>query len=368
MTFNGWVRTNPTLSLTEASMKIWLRDRQAILWTFFLPLILIVVFGILDFGSFGGVDLGVIDRAGSDTSRGLLTNIRSLETFDISDTGTEAEERKALLAGDRDLVLIIGPDFGKTDRSGQRNVTVLYNQGQPREAQAGQTIIQQVLDEITFADTAVSSRFRIDAQAVNSRNLRFIDFLLPGLIGMSIMQMSLFSVAFTFVQMKNRGILRRLLATPARPASFLVAQVVTRLMVSLLQTLVLLGIAVIFFDVNIAGSLGAILVLALIGGTVFISLGFAISGWAKSEEVAAPLANIVALPMMFLSGVFFPRDALPGGLSAFADFLPLSFLADALRAVTVDGEVLWSQWGEVAGLAVWMTISFFIAVRLFRWE
>lgn len=368
MTFNDWVRTNPTVSLTEASMKIWLRDRQAILWTFFLPLILIVVFGILDFGSFGGIHIGVIDRAGNDRSLGLLTNIRSLETFDISDTGTEAEERKALSDGDRDLVLIIGPDFGKTDRVGQREVTVLYNQGQPREAQAGQTIVQQILDEMTFADTAPSSRFRIDAQAVDSRNLRFIDFLLPGLIGMSIMQMSLFSVAFTFVQMKNRGILRRLLATPARPASFLAGQVVTRLMVSLLQTLVLLGIAVIFFDVNIAGSLGAILVLALIGGTVFISLGFAISGWARSEEVAAPLANIVALPMMFLSGVFFPREALPGGLSAVADFLPLSFLADALRAVTVDGEVLWSQWGEVAGLAAWMTISFFIAVRLFRWE
>ena len=368
MTFNNWVRTNPTLSLTRASMKIWLRDRQAILWTFFLPLILILVFGILDFGSFGGVHLGIVDRAGNDTSRGLLENIRDLKTFDISDDTTEAEERQALLDGDRDLVLIIGPDFGATDLPGQREVTVLYNQGQAREAQAGQTIVQQVLDEMTFADADVSNRFRIDARPVNSRNLRFIEFLLPGIIGMSIMQMSLFSVAFTFVQMKNRGILRRLLATPVRPASFLFAQVATRLMVSLLQTLVLVGVAVIFFDVKVVGSLGAILVLALIGGTVFISLGFAISGWARSEEVAAPLANLIALPMMFLSGVFFPRDALPGGLSAVADYLPLSFLTDALRAVAVDGEVLWSQWGEVAGLAVWMAVSFYIAVRLFRWE
>ena len=316
----------------------------------------------------GGVDLGVIDRARNDTSRGLLANIRELDTFDIANDTTEVEEREALLDGDRDLVLIIEPGFGETDRPGQREVTVLYNQGQAREAQAGQTIVQQVLDELTFADNSISTRYRINAQPVNSRNLRFIDFLLPGIIGMSIMQMSLFSVAFTFVQMKNRGILRRLLATPARPASFVFAQVTTRLMVSLLQTLVLVGVAVLFFDVKLAGSLGAILVLALIGGTVFISLGFAISGWARSEEVAAPLANIIALPMMFLSGVFFPRDALPGGLSAVADFLPLSFLADSLRAVAVDGEVLWAQWGEVAGLAVWMAISVFIAVRLFRWE
>ena len=101
---------------------------------------------------------------------------------------------------------------------------------------------------------------------------------------------------------------------------------------------------------------------------VFVSLGFAVSGWAKNEEVAAPIANIIALPMMFLSGVFFPRDAMPEPLRAVADFLPLSYLADALRNVAVDGASLWSQWENVLGLTVWLVVTFFIAVRLFRWE
>ena len=135
-----------------------------------------------------------------------------------------------------------------------------------------------------------------------------------------------------------------------------------------MQTLVLVGLAVLAFDVHLEGNLGFMLLLALLGGGVFVSMGFAVSGWAHTEDVAAPVANAIALPMMFLSGVFFPRDALPGGLSAVADYLPLSFLTDALRAVAVDGEVLWSQWGEVAGLAVWTAVSFYIAVRLFRWE
>ena len=232
----------------------------------------------------------------------------------------------------------------------------------------GQSVIRQLLDEMTFALRNVPNRFIIEAQPVESRNLRFIDFLMPGIVAMSIMQMGLFSVAFTFVQMKNRGILRRLRATPVHPGSFLFGQVVTRLTVSILQTLVLIGVAVGLFNVQVAGNLASVLLLALLGGGVFVSLGFAVSGWARSEDVAAPIANVIALPMMFLSGVFFPRSAMPGALESVTDFLPLTYLIEALRNVAIDGEVLWAQGWNVLGLAVWLVITFVLAIKLFRWE
>ena len=361
-------QTNPTISLTRASMKIWFRDRQAIFWTFFLPLVLISVFGLLDFGAFRTVDLGIIDRADNDASRKLIGDVRALDTFDISDDLSEEEEREELLGGERDLVLIIEPGFGEAQSPVQRQVTVIYNQGRAQESAAGQTIIQHVLDEITFAEGNISERYSIEPIPVDSRNLKFIDFLMPGVVAMSIMQMGLFSVAFSFVQLKSRGVLRRLQATPILPASFIFAQVFTRLSVSILQTLVLVGLAVVAFDVHLEGNLGIMLVLALLGGGVFVSMGFAVSGWARTEDVAAPVANAIALPMMFLSGVFFPRDAMPEPLRAVADFLPLSYLVDALRNVAVDGSSLWSQWENVLGLTVWLAVTFFIAVRLFRWE
>ena len=361
-------QTNPTISLTRASMRIWFRDRQAIFWTFFLPLVLISVFGLLDFGAFRTVDLGIIDRADNDASRKLIGDIRALDTFDISDDLSEEEEREELLDGERDLVLIIEPGFGEAPSPVQRRVTVIYNQGRAQESAAGQTIIQHVLDEITFAEGNISERYSIEPIPVDSRNLKFIDFLMPGVVAMSIMQMGLFSVAFSFVQLKSRGVLRRLQATPILPASFIFAQVFTRLSVSILQTLVLVGLAVVAFDVHLEGNLGIMLLLALLGGGVFVSMGFAVSGWARTEDVAAPVANAIALPMMFLSGVFFPRDAMPEPLRAAADFLPLSYLTDALRNVAVDGASLWSQWENVLGLTVWLAVTFFIAVRLFRWE
>ncbi len=362
------LQTNPTLSLTRASMRIWFRVRQAIFWTFFLPLVLISVFGLLDFGAFRTVDLGIVDRANNDASQKLIADVRALGTFDISDDLSEEEEREALLDGDRNLLLIIEPGFGEGQSPAQRRVTVIYNQGEPQESAAGQTIIQHLLDKITFAEGNISDRYKIDASPVDSRNLRFIDFLMPGVVAMSIMQMGLFSVAFSFVQLKSRGVLRRLKATPVLPASFIFAQVFTRLTISILQTLVLVGLAVLAFDVHLEGNLGVMVLLALLGGGVFISMGFAVSGWAGTEDVAAPVANAIALPMMFLSGVFFPRDAMPEPLRAVADFLPLSYLADALRNVAVDGASLWSQWENVLGLTVWLVVTFFIAVRLFRWE
>ena len=365
---NRLFQTNPTLSLTRASMRIWFRDRQAIFWTFFLPLVLISVFGLLDFGALRTVDLGIVDRANNDASRKLIDEAHALDTFDISNTLSEEEERAALLDGDRNLLLIIEPGFGEAESPVQRRVTVIYNEGESRESAAGQTIIQHVLDEMTFAEGNISERYRIDAQPADSRNLKFIDFLMPGVVAMSIMQMGLFSVAFSFVQLKSRGVLRRLQATPVLPASFIFAQVFTRLIVSILQTLILVGLAVSAFDVHLEGNLGFMLLLALLGGGVFVSMGFAVSGWARTEDVAAPVANAIALPMMFLSGVFFPREVMPEPLRAFADFLPLSYLADALRNVAVDGGSLWSQWGNVLGLTVWLAVTFFIAVRLFRWQ
>ena len=359
-------RTDPTLVLTVASLKMWFRDRQAIFWTFFLPLVLMVIFGVLNFGDLAAVDLGVVDEAHNDASRDLAANLEKIESFDLFNNGTKDQELEALSDGERDLVLIIPQNFAGP--GGPVTVQMFFDAGRTREAQVGQAIVHQILDEMTFAVTDVPSRFTIDAQPVDSRNLRFIDFLMPGIVAMSIMQMGLFSVAFSFIQLKSRGILRRLLATPVHPASFLFAQVFTRLTVSILQTLVLIGVAVAFFSVNIAGNMASILLLALLGGGVFVSLGFAVSGWARSEEVAAPIANIIALPMMFLSGVFFPRSIMPGALESVTGFLPLTYLIDALRNVAIDGELLWTQGWNILGLAVWLAITFLAAVRLFKWE
>lgn len=189
---------------------------------------------------------------------------------------------------------------------------------------------------------------------------------------MSIMQLGIFGVVFALVQYRQQGVLRRLKAAPVNPAQFLFAQISTRLSISVFQTLILLLVGMILFDLAVGDgdvvSWLLVIALALFGGILFVTMGLAISGVARTEEVAAPVTNLVSLPMMFLSGVFFPLDALPGVVTVVTQFLPLTFLADAIRAVVTDGSGITDIWSELAGLAAWSAIVFAAATRLFRWE
>ena len=364
--------TNPAIYLTWMSIRMWLRDRAALFWTFFLPMVIMIIFGLLNFGALGNVDLGIVDRAQNEASERFIEQARRTESLRIT-TGHEADELDSLANGRRDLVIILPENFGPdSDSPGAQwrplSIRVLYHASRPAESQVGLSLVQSGIDEMNFALTGAQRIVTLEPEAVAARDLGYIDFLMPGVIGMAIMQLGLFSVAFSFVTMKREGVLRRLLATPLNPATLLSAQVVTRLIVVLLQTLILAAIAVFIFRAEFAGNFFAVLLAAALGGAVFLALGFAVSGWARTEQQAAPLANIVSLPMMFLSGVFFPRDVLPGILQTVTDYFPLTFLVEAIRGMTVQGDSIITQWPNFLGMAVWFVLAFIIANRTFRWE
>ena len=353
----------PEIYLTWSTIKMWSRDRASLFWTFFLPLVIMVIFGLLNFGELGKVDLGIVDHAGNDASAQLLDGLSELDALRIT-AGEEGAERAALADGRRDVVVILPADFGQAGGA----VTALYHQGRASEYQVGIGIMRSAIAELNFAITGAERVVTLETQGVAARDLGYIDFLMPGVIGMSIMQLGLFSVAFSFVTMKREGVLRRLLATPLNPATLLVAQVVTRLIVVIVQTLILAGVAIFLFGAEFAGNFFAVLLAAALGGAVFLALGFAVSGWARSEQQAAPLANVVSLPMMFLSGVFFSRDVLPEILQRITDYLPLTYLVEAIRGMTVQGDSIVAQWPNFLGMAVWLVVAFVIANRTFRWE
>jgi ABC-2 type transport system permease protein len=207
----------------------------------------------------------------------------------------------------------------------------------------------------------------VDLQELPGRDLGYIDFLVPGMVALTIMQLGIFSVSFGFVQLKRTGALRRLFATPTSPTYFLGAQVTSRLIIGEAQVLILLGVGL-WFGLQLVGSVPLLLGVAALGSVVFLAMGFGVAGWAKNEDQAAPVANLISLPMTFLSGVFFPREAMPDVLQRITDFLPLTYLADALRKITNDGAGVADISTDLLGLTVWAGIAFLVALRLFRWE
>ena len=174
--------------------------------------------------------------------------------------------------------------------------------------------------------------FTIKQQSVKARNFRYIDFLLPGVIAMSIMQMSVFSVAFVFARYKEQGILKRLLATPMRPHQFVTANIITRLFMAVAQVALFIVLGVAYFHVPIVGAYWLLAVCVVMGALMFLGLGFTVSGLSKNIETVPVLANIVVFPMLFLGNVFFSAAKMPAWLRSVADYLPLTFLSSALRA------------------------------------
>jgi ABC-2 type transport system permease protein len=348
------------LKLMAASFKMFIRQREAIIWTILLPLFMVFLFSFVNFDGLGHVRVGIVNHS-QDTT--LVNVLRPIQALKIS-MGREDEELARLKKGERAMVLVIPASFQPV---GQDSLTLYLNAEKPQETQAGRLIVQRALDELVFRENHLP-RHTFRTELVNSRNLTYIDFLLPGIIAMSIMQSGVFGVAFGFVILKKRGILRRLLATPMRTNDFIIAQVSTRLLILMTQVLIMVGAGALFFNLHFIGSIFNMIIVGLLGGVVFLSIGFALSGISKSEDQVAPLANVITLPMLMLSGVFFSRSNLPGFAHVVTDFFPLTYLADGLRRIAIEGATLSGVLPQLLGLAVWSVITLFIAVKAFRWE
>ena len=348
------------IKLIIASLLMFLRQREAILWSLILPLFMVFLFSFVKFEDLGHLSVGVVNHSQDTTLVGLLRPIQMLNVYE----GQQEPELARLQRGDRVMVLVIPASF---QANGEGELMLYLNAEKAQEAQAGKMIVQRALDELVFQQNHLP-RHTLRTELINSRNLTYIDFLLPGILAMSIMQGGVFGVAFSFVILKKRGILRRLLATPMPTRDFILAQVCSRLFILMLQVLVMVGAGVLLFKLHFIGSIFNMLVVGVLGGTIFLALGFALSGISKSEDQVAPLANIITLPMMMLSGVFFSRANLPGFAHTITNFFPLTYLADGLRAIAIEGATLFDVKTQLLGLAVWAVITLFIAVKAFRWE
>ena len=347
-----------------ASVKMFVRNRLAVFFSLFLPLVIMLIFGVLNFEGGGSVSVGLVDEADTEVSRALVGAIESVDTFEVS-SGDRQSEQAALGEGERDMVTVIPVGWGETQDGPPLTAYVAASAQQ--SGQIGTLILNALVAQVLFGEQGGGAGPLVAVETVNARDLGYIDFLVPGILGLTIMQLGLFGVAFGFVQMKRTGALRRLFATPTPPGYFLSAQIASRLVLGLAQVGILLGIGM-AFGLNLVGSLALLLAVALLGAVIFLGMGFAVAGWAKNEDQAAPVANVISLPMMFLSGTFFPRDAMPDVLRGVTEFMPLTYLNHALRTIANEGAGPAEIGGDLLGMAIWAAIAFLVAVRLFSWE
>jgi ABC-type multidrug transport system permease subunit len=288
------------------------------------------------------------------------TKSRGQERFIVA-TSDAQTARNRLRTGKTDLVVTIK----QTSSSGvpdQREFEYLYDPTRPPSVIARETVDDSLERAAGRQDVASNHDELLDEPGG-----RYIDFLVPGLLGMSLMGGGLWGVGFVTVDLRMRKLLKRFLATPMKKSQFLGGIILSRMIFMVPEVIILLVFARYVFDVRIHGSLLDVLLLIVIGAAAFSGLGLLVASRARTIEAVSGLMNLVMLPMWMLSGIFFSSERFPDAAQPFIKALPLTPLNDMLRAVMLEGSSLVHHLPQIGILAAWGLVTFILGLRWFRW-
>ena len=338
------------------------REPEVVFWVFIFPLLLAAGLGIAFRNKPADItSVVVIDGAGA---RQMLAMLQSSGKGSPDKHSSEQSTVRATIL-DREAALK-GFHFGKFDLAIEANpdgsYTYYYDPARP----------ESVLSRAEIDAALQSAAGRKDAIATSSQSSsepgsRYIDFLIPGLLGMNLMNSGMWGVGFALVEMRQRKLLKRFVATPMRRSDFLLALTSSRLVLMVIEVGLLLGFGVLVFHMRVQGSILSVILLGSIGAVAFGGVGLLTACRAQKIESVSGLINLVMMPMWIFSGVFFSYDKFPAMAQPFIKALPLTALNDALRATIIEGASLGSQSARLLVLAIWGGVSFVLALRWFRW-
>jgi len=251
-------------------------------------------------------------------------------------------------------------------------VNVITSIANPGEAAGVLSLMNGIVDQANLREAGVNNPpITIARQELAGRQVRYIDFALPGQIGFALLSTAIFGTVFGLIYLKKALVLKRMFATPTRAITILLAQGGSRLIMALLQTLLILILGIVAFKFYMPHgwiTFVELLVLSVIALTAFLGFGYFMAGLVNDENAAGPMVNLVTLPQFLLSGTFFPIDNLPTWLQPVANVLPLSFFNAAVRKITTEGGDFSQTLPYILGLIIWGAVMYLLAAKTFKWE
>ncbi len=344
------IRYHPLRELLLVRLREFIREPEALFWVYGFPLLLAIGLGIA-FRNQSAERIFVDVQQDTGRAEKVAADLRKSPGF-LVEIHSAGECRQRLRLGKTSLVVIPAEPY-----------TYLFDPTRSESVLARQRVddaLQRAAGRRDSLDTA--------DEHVTEPGARYIDFLVPGLIGMNLMGSGLWGIGYVIVDMRVRKLLKRFVATPMKRADFLWSMIGARLVFMIPELLLVLGAGILLFGILIQGSFLAILVLCVLGALVFSGLGLLVASRAQRIETVSGLMNLIMLPMWLFSGIFFSPDRFPAILQPFVQALPLTQLNYALRAVILEGASLPSQFWRLIVLAAWGGGSFLLALRWFRWN
>ncbi len=344
-------RDHSLYQLTLARFRGFVREPEAVFWTFVFPILMASGLGIA-FRQRGPDKVHVGVLMASPRSDTLLRHLGS-DSGIVAQGFADSAGAKALRSGKIALLVVPGPN----------GVRYVYD---PARSEAGTA--KMVADRVIQTSAGRTDPIPITNSYISEKGSRYIDFVVPGLLGMNLMGSSIWGLGFAIVTARNQKLLKRMMATPMSRAQYLLSFLLSRLVFLVFEVVTLLAFAHFVFGVPLRGSLGVLGLVAIVGSISFGTLGLLLSSRATTTEGVSGLMNFVMLPMWIFSGVFFSSANFPAIAQPLIRLLPLTAVNDALRANMLEGATLAGVAPQLLILFVWMVVSFTAALKLFRWR
>ncbi len=344
---------HPIYHMTMARILEFLRQPDAVFWSYFFPVLMVLALGLaFSRRQESTVMIDIVDKEFYATIQAALTH---QPRFKIHNT-TEADSRIRLRTGRADLLI-------EPQADGQ-GYTYVFDPLRPESAAA-----RALVDDSLQRSSGRKDPVAVSDRAIDDAGSRYVDFLVPGILGMNLMGGGLWGVGFAIVQMRIRKVLKRLVATPMKKSHFLWSVLASRLVFLVPAVVIILGFSWLTFGVVVRGNLLSVFVVILLGSLTFSGIGLLVACRANSVEMVSGLMNLVMLPMWLFSGIFFSTDRFPAAIQPIVQALPLTPLIGALRAITLEGAGLFepAQLLRLSIMTTWALVSFIVALKLFRW-
>jgi ABC-2 type transport system permease protein len=351
---------------TLANLKMALRNRASFMWSLFFPLILMVVFGIFTATTSEALRVSVVSPpSASSFVASHLNLIKDIHDIHVYRSYNLTKDIHRLDNGGLDLVVNIVQMV--INKKVQYQMTFYMNQGLQTYP-----YVEYLVEQIKFAFLKNLNNInnKLISFYVNSgrspADYNYISYLTPGVIAFSVMNGVLFAVIIILITYKEENILSRIFITPLTKFQFLVSIIINRLILALMQVAILMFVALYIYHVRPVGNLFSLMIIITLGALVFIALAMFLSSVVNKVETAMPLANFITLPMLFLSGLFFPLSSLPFIIRQIAQYFPLTYFIDALRNIYINGASLLTVKYDILAMVAWIVIFFILNTIFLR--
>ena len=342
---------HPLVELTLMRVREFLREKEAVFWVFIFPVLMTFALGIAFRNTAPDKTLVAIEAG--DAKATEIAKVLSRSPEISASVLSPDQAAQALRSGKVSIVVKPAND----------SFEYRFDPTRP-ESRSARLLVDDVLQRGKGRTDVVS----VGEQRVTEPGARYVDFLVPGLIGMNLMGSGVWGLGFTVVIARSRKILKRFAATPMRRSHYLLSFMLSRLVFLVLEVAAVIIFAWLAFGFTVRGSWLAVTLSIVLGGFTFSGIGLLVAARPTTIEGVSGLMNFIMLPMWLLSGTFFSSERFPQVLQPFIQALPLTALNNVLRALMNEGASLSSNWLPIAILMTWCVISFVVALKIFRWQ